>query len=88
MLKKKLVEFPKINNKEHKKLFDLFDIVSEIEALKGLEQYSKLLSYFDTSAGVNPIVCKLPGNLQEKWMSHAMKYKQNYGVSYPPFEIL
>ena len=87
LLKKKLANFPKINQKEPAKLFDLHDIVSEIESLKGESQHSQLLSYFDTSAGVSPIVSKLPYNLQEKWISCASDYKRKYHVSFPPFSV-
>lgn len=87
LIKKKLVNFPKISLKEPGKLFDLVDIVSEIESLKSDHLYSKLLSHFDSSAGVNPIVSKLPYNLQEKWTSCATEYKEKYQVIFPPFSV-
>lgn len=43
------------------------------------------LSFLDTARGVNPIVHKLPFNLQEKWVSVGASYKWKYHVSYPPF---
>ena len=79
-LKKKLAEFPKLGVKDNKKLFELCDIVSEIEALKEVGHYQSLLSYYDTSSGVNPITCKLPYGLQEKWTTKAMAYKQTFSA--------
>lgn len=64
--KQKLVFFPKITGKEVKKLYDLVDIVVEIDSLKQDEQYSSLFPSYDSSPGVNLIVNKLPYHLQEK----------------------
>ena len=55
-LKTKLANFPKISNKDTKRLYEL--------------QYI-LLGYFDSSSGIRPIVAKLPYTLQEKWTSRA-----------------
>ena len=43
------------------------------------------LSFLNTARGVNPIVRKLPFNLQEKWVSVGASYKRKYCVAYPPF---
>ena len=51
-VKKRLGDIPKIGNRENKKLYDISDIVSEIESLKDSDQYRSLFSYFDTSSGV------------------------------------
>ena len=86
-LKKKLREFPALSPRDNKKLFDLCDIVSEIEAIKEDPQYSALLGYYDSSSGVNPIVCKLPHGIREKWITQASKYKQTHNVPFPPFSF-
>ena len=86
-LKKKLHNFPKLSNKDSKKLYDLADLVSEIEALKQDPKYSTILSYYDASSGVIPIVNKLPYNLREKWVTRASNYKQNHNVAFPPFSL-
>ena len=86
-IKKKLSEFPKLTNKDNKKLYDLCDIVAQIQSLKESSKYQSLFSYFDTSSGVNPIVAKLPYNVQEKWTSKAMAYKLTENVPYPPFSF-
>ena len=64
-LKKKLHNFPRLSNKDNRKLYDLADIVSEIEALKLDPKYCSILSYYDASSGVIPIVNKPPFNLRE-----------------------
>lgn len=83
-LTSKLTDFPKLSNKDSKKLFDLVDLLSEVEAIKENPAYSSLLSYFDTSAGINPILSKLPYNAQEKWVSEAVRYKKTHNVMFPP----
>lgn len=55
--------------KDPKMLYDLLDILTEIESTKENEQYATLLSYYDSSSGVNPIIGKLPQGQQEKWVS-------------------
>ncbi|MES9969565.1 MAG: hypothetical protein ABW092_05990, partial [Candidatus Thiodiazotropha sp.] len=86
-LKTKLASFPKLTNKDTKKLYDLSDILSEIEAAKENRNYQNLLAYFDSSSGVAPIVAKLPYQLQEKWTNRAVAYKKSNNVSYPPFPV-
>ena len=49
--------------------------------------YSSLLSYFNTSSGIIPIINKLPFQLQEKWTTRAVNYKKNHGVTFPPFSV-
>ena len=84
-LKHRLYNFPKITQKDYKKLYELSDLISEISFLKENEMYGSLLAYFDTSSGVNQIVTKLPPFLQRKWTDRAMKYKTQYKVPFPPF---
>jgi hypothetical protein len=43
--------------------------VSEIQALKNNQLYSSLFGWYGSSEGVNPIVSKLPHNIQEKWIT-------------------
>jgi hypothetical protein len=54
-----------------KKLYELVDIMIEIESLMANPQYTVLLSYFNSSSGVLPIINKLPYNIQEKWTMRA-----------------
>ena len=86
-LKGKLANFPKISNKDPKKLYELADILSEFEAAKENANYKNLLAYFDSSSGVGPIVAKLPHQLQEKWTNRAVDYKSKNKVFFPPFPV-
>lgn len=65
----KLGRLPRLNGKEPKRLYDMVDTLSEVEALKQDPMYSVQLSYFDSSEGILPIVHKLPYGLQEKWVT-------------------
>ncbi|XP_071098015.1 uncharacterized protein [Haliotis cracherodii] len=85
--KNKLAAFPRLTYKNSELLYELSDLLSEVESIKGQDEYKALLSYFDSSAGVIPIVNKLPYGLQERWTSHATRYKRTNKVSFPPFSI-
>ncbi|XP_054652021.1 uncharacterized protein LOC129192244 [Dunckerocampus dactyliophorus] len=82
----KLESFPRITMKDPQKLRDLADLLSEMEAAKR-DGHLPGLSYLDTSRGINPIVEKLPHNIQEKWISLGSKYKREHQVSFPPFSV-
>ena len=82
----KLETLPKINNKDPPRLRELGDLLKELEAVK-TSGYLPGLTYLDTARGVNPIVEKLPYNLQEKWMSRGSQYKIQYQVPFPPFSF-
>ena len=86
-LKNKLAKFPKLSNKDNQKLYELADVLSEIESAMENQLYRPLLSYFNTSSGINPIVTKLPYQLLEKWTNRAVNYKKNHDVSFPPFPV-
>lgn len=58
-LKNRLNRFPKISMKNPKMFYDLLDILKEIESEKENERYARLLSYYDSSSGVSPIISKL-----------------------------
>lgn len=84
---KKLNEFPKLGHKDSAKLYELSDILSEIESLKEDPKYATLLAYFDSSVGVSPVVNKLPFNLQEKWTTRASNFKKVHSETYPRFWV-
>ncbi|XP_048249047.1 uncharacterized protein LOC125378158 [Haliotis rufescens] len=86
-MKNKLAAFPRLTYKNSELLYELSDLLSEVESIKGQDEYKALLSYFDSSAGVIPIVNKLPYGLQERWTSHATRYKRTNKVPFPPFSI-
>ncbi|KAK3545643.1 hypothetical protein QTP70_008781 [Hemibagrus guttatus] len=78
--------FPKISNKDAKKLRELGDLLQEVESAKH-EGYLPGLTYLDTARGVAPIVDKLPYSLQEKWMAQGSQYKTVHQVAFPPFSF-
>lgn len=81
---KKIENFPKLTNRDNGKLRELGDILLEVECAK-VEGYLPGLTY--TARGVNSIVEKLPHSLQEKWITEASKYKEDYKVPFPPFSF-
>ncbi|KAM3822775.1 uncharacterized protein M6D78_018315 [Vipera latastei] len=84
---KRLQNFPKIGNEDNRKLQELSDYLMEIELAKTELRLSGLpgLTYLDSSHFVNPVVSKLPYELQEEWREQASDYKEQHGVSFPPF---
>ncbi|XP_075707313.1 uncharacterized protein LOC142741872 [Rhinoderma darwinii] len=83
---KRIEDFPKIANKGYTKLRELSDLLMELCVAKA-EGDLVGLTFLDTARGVNPIVQKLPYNLQEKWVMHGSRYKQTYNVLFPPFNV-
>ncbi len=84
-LRKRLDEFPKLTWKNHHLLYELSDLLCEIDSIKQNPLYHQLLAYLDSSVGINPIVFKLPYGVQDRWTNHAFSYKEHHNVPYPPF---
>ncbi|CAC5372342.1 unnamed protein product [Mytilus coruscus] len=84
-LKDRLDQFKKNNNTEYDKLYELYDLLAEVESIKENDIYRTVLSFYDSSYGVNAIVGKLPNFIQTKWMDRASRYKTQHSVMYPPF---
>ncbi len=63
----KLERFPKLSNKDPRRLRELGDLILELQTAK-VEGYLPGLTYLDTSRGISSILEKLPYSLQEKWM--------------------
>ncbi|XP_075683153.1 uncharacterized protein LOC142651849 [Rhinoderma darwinii] len=83
---KRIDDFPKIASKGYQKLRELSDLLMELEVAKA-EGDLLGLAFLDTARGVNPIIQKLPYNLQEKWVTHGSRYKQIHNVPFPPFSV-
>lgn len=79
----KLSSFHNLGNKDTKMMYDLLDIMIEIEMLMGKPKYIMLLSNFTSSSGVMHIISKLPTGIQEKWMTRVSGYKTRHNVPYP-----
>lgn len=86
-IKKRVESFPVLTNKDNKRLYELVDLMSEIESIKQNETFAQLFAYYDSSSGVLPIVNKLPYSLKEKWIGHAANYKKRHNIPFPPFSI-
>ncbi|XP_055995796.1 uncharacterized protein LOC130046821 [Ostrea edulis] len=86
-IRTKLLDFPKLGNRDHQKLYDLSDILMEMQFLKEDPKYSAMLAYLDSSSGIRPIISKLPYGLQEKWTNRAVKYKKEHCAIFPPFSV-
>ncbi|XP_057705305.1 uncharacterized protein LOC130923571 [Corythoichthys intestinalis] len=83
---KRLDSFSKITTKDYVKLRKFSDLLLEMQCAKA-EGDLPGLAFLDTARGVNPIVQKLPFNLQEKWISVGANYKTKHRVSYTPFSV-
>ncbi|CAN2390438.1 zinc finger [Pristimantis euphronides] len=83
---KRMEDFPKITSKGNQRLRDLADLLLELLVAK-IEGDLLGLAFLDTGRGVNPIVEKLPYNLQEMWIKHGSRYKQTHNVPFPPFRV-
>ena len=86
LIAQKIEHFPKITVKDSPKLWELADLLSEIEAAKR-DPHMRSLYSFDTASGIRAVVEKLPYNIQEKWINHASTYKKRHRVTFPPFEV-
>ncbi|KAK3107001.1 hypothetical protein FSP39_004706 [Pinctada imbricata] len=86
-LKSKLEKFPVLTSSDSKRLYELADILAEIASAKEDSAYKPLLSYFDSSTGILPIVKKLPHNIQEKWITRASNHKRQTNTPYPSFKF-
>lgn len=80
----KLECFSKFTNKEPKQLRELGDVLLEIQAAKE-DGFQPVMAYLDIARGINPILEKMPFNLQEKWMVHGTKYKEKHHTVFRHF---
>lgn len=80
-LKRKLDRFPKLSKKDYKKLYELTDILAEIQSIKEDDQYHDLLAYYDSSSGVIPIVRKLPHSLQVDLKGRSVQERKESDIS-------
>ena len=82
-LKTRLSDLPDLTDR--KQLYALHDLLTEIEAVKNLQEYSVTISYLDSSLGIKPVIQKLPRHIQEKWVNRVVSYKKGNPVLFPPF---
>ncbi|CAG2239413.1 unnamed protein product [Mytilus edulis] len=65
-LHSRIVNFPKLSNNNRKELYELADLVAEIESIRKDEKFATTFAYFYSSLGVNRYVTRLPYIIQEK----------------------
>ena len=80
----KLKTFPKIGNRENKRLQEFGDLLLELQSVKN-DGALRGLKILDEPAYLRPVVTKLPDDLQGRWQRHAFKCKSQRNVDYPPF---
>ncbi|XP_075924090.1 uncharacterized protein LOC142925100 [Petromyzon marinus] len=83
---KKLQNFPKISGRDNKRLRELGDLLMELESAQA-DPYLPGLIFLNTYHGVNPIVEKLPFDVQEQWRTAGSRYKSEHQVAFPPFSF-
>lgn len=66
-IKRKLAKFSKLGTKDNDKSYEVLDIVSEIDSLKGDLTYSILLADFDSSSGVTRSWPCCPTTFKRNW---------------------
>ena len=71
-----------ISKFDSSKLYNLLDILTEIESAVSNPKCTLLLSYVNSSTRVLPILSKLPTSIQDKWATEASGYKKRYCVPY------
>ncbi|XP_061776030.1 uncharacterized protein LOC133568240 [Nerophis ophidion] len=82
---KRIDIFPKIPSKDYTKLRKFSDLLMEMQSAKAKGGLPGL-AFLDTARGLNPIVQKLPFNLQERWITVGANYKRTR-VPFPPFNV-
>lgn len=76
--------FPRISSKDYSKLIELGYLLMEVLSAK---EDGDALTDLDITHGISPIVEKLPHGLQERWIFHGSKYKNENNPCFPPFSF-
>ena len=86
-LKERVVNFPRLSDQDSRKLYQLADLASEINAVKQNARHAAQFARYDSSDGVSEFVLKLPYSVRNKWISQATKYKNQNNSVHPPFSV-
>lgn len=86
-LKSKLSNFQKITYKDKLRLYELSDVLNEINSVMSMPKYAAVFAYFNTSVGINPVIQKLPVGIQNKWRDRAISYKKQSNTVFLPFSF-
>ena len=87
-IKSRIADFQLTGSKDAHRLYEQLDLLTEVASLMEDIRYTHLLSYYNTSYGVRPIISKLPLKLRNKWTTRAARYQNQYQVAFPPFREL
>ncbi|XP_062833746.1 uncharacterized protein LOC134298220 [Anolis carolinensis] len=83
----KLQRFPALKLKDFKLLWDLSDLLTELESAKENPELPGL-KCLDQHLSQRQILTKLPFTLQERWGQEVFNYKEAHSQAYPPFSHL
>ncbi|XP_062823603.1 uncharacterized protein LOC134295352 [Anolis carolinensis] len=83
----KLQRFPALKLKDFKLLWDLSDLLAELESAKENPELPGL-KCLDQHLSQRQILTKLPFTLQERWGQEVFNYKEAHSQAYPPFSHL
>ena len=84
-IKSRIADFQLTGSKDAHRLYELLDLLTEVASLMEDIRCTHLLSYYNTSSGLRPIISKLPLNLRNKWTTRAARYQNQYQVAFPHF---
>lgn len=83
-IKRKLAKFSKLGTKDNDKSYEVLDIVSEIDSLKGSYLFNTTC-WFCFLIRCDPIVAMLPHYIQEKLVTEATNHKLRNRLLHPKF---
>jgi hypothetical protein len=73
----------KITYKDKLRLYELSDVLNEINSVMSMPKYAAVFAYFNTSVGIKPVIQKLPVGIQNKWRDRAILYKKQSNTVKP-----
>jgi hypothetical protein len=69
------------------RLYEISDVLNEINSVMSIPKYAAVFAYFNTSVGINPVIQKLPVGSQNKWRDRATSYKKQSNTVFPAFSF-
>ena len=84
-IRRKLNELPKLSDADT--YYKLLDVCEEILSLKVNPHYRNTLSYYDSSAGIWPLIQRLPHDEQRDWDKIVARERRADVGAYPSFSL-
>ena len=69
------------------RLYEISDVLNEINSVMSIPKYAAVFAYFNTSVGINPVIQKLPVGIQNNWRDRAISYKKQSNTVFPAFSF-